>query len=76
MLSRYFTYDPEGIALLSYDLVTADICLDPDGETLPDPCIAEMRAQWEVDLDKGMKIEQWQTADVIEPRRLEAEESR
>lgn len=75
-LSRYFTYDPEGMALPSYDLVTADIRLDPDGETLPDPRIAEMRAQREMDTDKGMEIEQRQTADVIEPRRLEAEELR
>ncbi len=60
-LSRYYASEPPDTLHPPYDMVTADIRLDPDGEYLPERRIAELRMTRVV-------------ADSVEPRRLESEE--
>lgn len=76
-LSRYYAYEPEDSESPTYDLVTADVRLDPDGETLPNPRLAEMRAQRETtSVEEHRHRESAPIAEIIEPRRAEADELR
>ncbi len=73
-LSRYYSSEPEDSEPPPYDLVSADMRLNPDGETLPDPRIAEMRAQRvtkEQSTGRAPRV-----GEVREPRRTEADEIR
>lgn len=71
-LSRYYASEAEDGEHPPYDLVSADVRLDPDGETLPDPRIAEMRAQRTV--EEGETNDGPRMSEVWEPRQVEADE--
>lgn len=58
-LSRYYASEGDDVTHAPYDLVSADVRLDPDGETLSDPRVAELRAQ--------------RVLEVVEPRRTESD---
>ncbi len=79
MLSQYFAYEPEDSTSPTYDLVTAYVRLDPDGEMLPNLHIAELQAQWKMDhADTALEVNKCETptAEAVEPWRIEAEELR